>query len=272
MLARLPVVVAVMLALCSVVSAQTSRSIRDINSINGFDEMVNGFRETMAGALDRVPGKKPRGLSDAWSVAMETSFNSRDMVREMEAEVGPRLTPEEIGQLYEFFSSDLGLGISELEIDASGPELATIKATEGSAIYSGLASKDPERLALYNRLLDGVDAVGMGEALGLNVSYALVAGMVGAAKRPMSDEQIAALVKKSTINLRQAITDALNSSTAYVYRELSLVELGEYVAFLETPAARKYYELMMTALDRIMTKESRQFGNSIMVALGRRKA
>lgn len=271
MLARLPVVIVALFALCSAAAAQTSPSMRDINRINGFDEMIRGIPKGIEGALDQIPGNKPEQFIDAWSVALEEAFDPKQMIEDVEALVAEQLTSADLAALFKHFDSPFGRKVSAIEIAAEDTDNDE-KVTKGSAIYSTLSEKDPERLTLYNRLLDGLEAIDMAEAVALNMTYSMVAGMAAAAKQPASDQQISAMVKQGTANMRESITGFVNASTAFVYAGLELDELRRYVEFIETPEATRYYRAMQTALDRVISKEARSFGNSLMVAMGQRKA
>lgn len=272
MYARVIALAVVFLSLAVPVFTQSAPTLRDINGINGFDEMVEQLETSFRGALDRYPGPKPEPLVEAWKVAQEGAFDSARMAAELEGAMAAQLKPKEIAALLDYFKSDFGMRVSRLEIAATRPDVQQEKDAEGAILYADLEAKDPERLALYDRLIDKMQAVDVGEAIALNVAYAMVSAMLGASKQPATDEQIAAVVKQNAASLRANILDSITSSTAWTYRDLSLDDMRKYVAFLETPEAQRYYQAAMMALDRTLTDEARAFGNRLMIALGQRKA
>lgn len=272
MLARLSIATAFVLALCASAIAQTAPTLREINSINGFDQAVQQYRPMVAKAIDNIPGQKPEPLVDGWQHAVSATFDPTTMIPEIEALMSPKLSQSDLTTLFAFYDSDFGRKISALEVAAQARQARGERLEEGAAIYATLAEKDPERLALYTRLIDGLQAVDVGEATALNVTYAMVSGMMGAAKQPATDDQIAAIVKNATPTLREAVEEACRSSTAYAYRDLSIEDLRRYVEFLETPEGRRYYAVGMNSLGKVVTSEALKFGHSLMVAMGQRKA
>lgn len=272
MFGRVVALAVVLVSLAVPALAQSAPTLRDVNGINGFDEMVEQLETSFRSALDKYPGPKPEPLVEAWKEAQDGAFDVERMIAELEGVIATQLKPEEIAVLLDHFKSDFGMRISLLEIAATRPDVQQAKDTEGSTLYAELEEKDPERLALYDRLIEDMQAVDIGEAIGLNMTYAMVSAMLGAAKQPVTDEQIAAVVKQNAATMRAAIEDSVTSSTAWTYRDLGLDDMRKYVAFLETPAARRYYQASMMALDRVLTDEARAFGNRLMIALGQRKA
>lgn len=272
MYSRVLAFVVVFLSLAVAAYAQSAPTLRDIHTINGFDEAIAELESSFRGAFDQYPGPKPEQLVDAWRVAQEGAFDSERLIPELEALVAGQLKPEEIADLLDFYKSDLGMHISQVEIAATLPEVKPIKEAEGAALYATLGTADPERLALYNNLMEGLHAVDVSEAIALNITYAMVSAMLGGAKQPATDEQIAAIVKQNTATLRAAIENHTTSHTAWTYRNVSMEDLRRYVAFLETPAAKRYYASILLAFDRVFTAEARALGNKLMIALGQRKA
>jgi hypothetical protein len=252
--------------------AQTGPVLREINSINGFDEAMATIEESFRGALDRFPGKKPEVLVEAWRVAEAGAFDSARIIATSEAVLADTLRPEDLAVLLACFRSDFGMRISQIEIAATDPDVRQAKESDGPALYAALERGDPKRLELYNRLIDHLQVVDIGEAIALNMTYAMVSGMLGASRQPATDEQIAAVVKQVSGNVRAKIEDASRASTAWTYRDVGLEDLERYVDFVETPEATRYCGGMIAAIDKILAAEARSFGNRLMIALGHRKA
>ena len=120
--------------------------------------------------------------------------------------------------------------------------------------------------------MDDISAVDTGEAVALNMGYAMLSEMLGAAGKPLPDDQIMALLRKQTEGLRRDIDSDAMESAAYVYRDMSMADLKLYAASLASPAGGRYYDQMQDALGAVMTDEARSFGHRFFVALGYRKA
>jgi hypothetical protein len=252
--------------------AQEQPTIQSINDINGFHDFFAAIKRSFQDGFDEFPGPKPEKLVDAWVVASEEAFDADRLLVAAEARMAGKLTDAELRELYEYFSSPLGHKVSALEIASAKAGDTKTREAEGERIFKDLAAKDPERLALYNRMLEGLGAVDFAEVVTLNMTYSMVAGMFAAADTPVSDEAMLALVKEATADIRQTSEKILQADTAITYRDLPNDELEKHVDFLETPAGARYYEVSLQAVDQVLSKEAREFGNRLFAVLGMRKA
>ncbi|ESZ33506.1 hypothetical protein X733_15440 [Mesorhizobium sp. L2C067A000] len=268
----------VVLVLCSFVAltagtvAAPAQTLSEINKANGFHEMLMGIGPGIAAATKSIPEPLPANFQDALSVALEGAFDAVKMETAIESRMADRLSATDLSDLAAFYASPLGKHVTALEIQSSGPEGRQGKKTEGKQILAELPTKDPARLELYRKIIDDISAVDTGEAIALNMSYAMVTGMLGAAGKPLSDEQIMALVRQQSVKIRQNIEQNAMQGSAYTYLDLSLGDLRLYSTFLASAAGSRYYDQMLTAFGMVMTEEARSFGHRLFVALGYRKA
>lgn len=257
--------------LVSGTAAQEQPTLQSINDINGFHDFFAAIKRSYDG-FDEFSGPKPEKLVDAWAVASEEAFDADRLVAAVEARMAGKLTDAELRELYGYFSSPLGLKVSALEIANAKAGDTKAREVEGQRIFKDLAAKDPERVALYNRMLEGLGAIDFAEVVTLNMTYGMVAGMFAAAETPVTDEVMLALVKQATADIRQTAEKIIQADTAITYRDLPGEELEKHVEFLETPAGTRYYELSLQAVDQVLSKEARDFGSRLFAALGMRKA
>ncbi|WP_027057985.1 DUF2059 domain-containing protein [Mesorhizobium loti] len=263
------------LALCCLVSltmAAPAQTISDINKANGFHEMLMGIGPGFVAAVKSAPGMPPQKVRDALAAAMEGAFDPAKMEAAIETRMADKLTAKELSDLASFYASPLGKQVTALEIQAAAPQAREAKKIEGAKILGELPSRDPARLAQYKKIMDDLSAVDTGEAVALNMGYAMLSEMLGAAGKPLPDDQIMALLRKQTEGLRRDIDTDVMESAAYIYRDLPLADLKLYEAFLASPAGNHYYDQMQVALGAVMTDEARSFGHRFFVALGYRKA
>ncbi|UVK47664.1 DUF2059 domain-containing protein [Mesorhizobium sp. AR07] len=263
------------LALCCLVSltmAAPAQTVSEINKANGFHEMLTAIGPGFVAAVKSAPGTPPQKVQDALAAAMEGAFDPDKMETAIESRMGDKLSAKDLSDLASFYASPLGKQVTALEIQASTPRERERKTIEGPKILAELPSRDPARLALYRQIVDDLSAVDTGEAVALNMGYAMLSEMLGAAGKALPDDQIMALLRKQTEGLRRDIeTDVMNTA-AYSYRNLPLDDLKLYEAFLASPAGSHYYDQMQIALGAVMTDEVRSFGHRFFVALGYRKA
>ncbi|QKD03189.1 DUF2059 domain-containing protein [Mesorhizobium loti] len=263
------------LALCCLVfltMAAPAQTISDINKANGFHEMLMGIGPGFTAAVTSAPGMPPQKVRDALAAAMEGAFDPNKMEAAIETRMADKLTAKELSDLASFYASPLGKQVTALEIQAAAPQAREAKKIEGAKILGELPSRDPARLALYKKIMDDLSAVDTGEAVALNMGYAMLSEMLGAAGKPLPDDQIMALLRKQTEGLRRNIDTDVMESAAYIYRDLPLADLKLYEDFLASPAGNHYYDQMQVALGAVMTDEARSFGHRFFVALGYRKA
>lgn len=254
------------------ITAAVAQTLRDVNNANGFHEFLEGIEAGFADSYKFVPEPKPQGFQDAWNLAAEGAFDADRLQLAIEERMANSLTGPQLSELSTFFASPLGRRVTEMEIAASRPEIAERKKIEGAKILAELPSKDPERLALYRQTMEDIGTLEVGEAIGLNVSYSVVAGIMAAAGKSMSDKEMMALVRPQVATLRKQIEQQVLQSSSFAYRDLALEELRTYSYFLKSPAGRRYYDDMMAALNTVLSEEARSFGQRLFVALGLRKA
>ncbi len=271
-LTRIALVLYCLVPLIAGTVAAPAQTIGDINKVNGLHEMLMGIGPGFTAAVKSAPGMPPQKVQDALAAAMEGAFDPNKMETAIEARMDGKLSAKDLSDLAAFYASPLGKQVTALEIQAAAPEAKEAKKIEGAKILGELPSRDPARLALYRTMMDDISAVDTGEAVALNMGYAMLTEMLGAAGKPLPDDQVMALLRKQTEGLRRDIDNDAMESSAYVYRDMSMADLRLYEAFLASPAGGRYYDQMQVALGAAMTDEARSFGHRFFVALGYRKA
>lgn len=252
--------------------AAQAQTLTEVNKSNGFHDTLAAVRPNFANSINSIPLPLSKKFKEAWSDALESSFDADKMEAAIEAKMAGKLTGAELSELASFYASPLGKHVTALEVQATGPQAKENKKAEGPRILAELQAKDPERLQLYKKIMEDLSAIDMGEAMALNVGYAMVTGMFAAAGQPSNDEQIMALVRQQSTKLREKIEKGVMEGNAYTYRDLSTDDLRQYSAFLVSPTGSHYYDQMLTALGAVLGDEARAFGLQLFVNLGLRKA
>jgi hypothetical protein len=271
-LTRMAFLLCCLVALVASTVAAPAQTISEINKANGFHEMLMGIGPGFTAAVKSAPGIPAQKVQDALAAAMEGAFDPSKMETAIEARMDGKLSAKDLSDLAAFYASPLGKQVTASEIQASSLQAREAKKIEGAKILGELPSRDPARLALYRKMMDDISAVDTGEAVALNMGYAMLTEMLGAAGKPLPDDQVMALLRKQTEGLRRDIDSDAMESSAYVYRDMSMADLRLYEAFLASPAGGRYYDQMQVALGAVMTDEARSFGHRFFVALGYRKA
>lgn len=252
--------------------ASSAQTLHEINKANGLYEVLIDIGPGFTDAMKSIPGPLPKNYQEALAIATVGGFNPDKMERAVELRMGDKLTTTDLSELGAFYTSPLGKHVTDLEIQASRPEAEASKAIEGKRILAELPIKDPARLELYRKIADDLRVVDLGEAIALNVGYAMIAGMQSAAKNPLSDQQMMDIMHEQSPHIRPEIERTLMEGSAYTYRDLSLSDLKLYSKFLTSSAGHRYYDQLLMALGAVVADETRAFGHRLSAALGSSKA
>lgn len=252
--------------------AQEQLTIKSINKINGLHETFASMERLFRRAPEQFPEPKSEKLMEAWAVAVEGIFDADRLVAAAEAEMEGKFTEVELRDLYTYFSSPLGRQVTALEIAEAESDQTDAREAEGNRLWKNLETEDPDRLALYVRMIEGLDALDTAEVVALNTVYGLMVGMFAEAGVPVTPEATRALIKAATADLRQDVEKTVRASAALTYRDLSNEDLEKYVEFLETPAGARYYSIAQQALDSVLSRSARELGSRLVKAVGTRKA
>jgi len=253
-------------------SAQTP-TLREINSINGFDEAMQGIASSLAKIPPEAEAISPPNFGEAWALATDGILDTKVLLASIEEKMAGKLSPSQLQELLVFYDSPFGRRITRLEIEA-GREEDEEKKAEGTRILAEVRENDPERYRLYMQMIDDLAIMETSEAIAMNAGYAMLVGMFAAAQSPVapSEQLIMQLLQGQRPKIREAIAEAVLSSTAYGYRELTLEDLKRYTEFLASGTANRYYREMLSAMDATLSQTARTLGHRLAEALGQRKA
>lgn len=186
----------------------------------------------VAGLLDGAPTKI--APADAEAIARR-HFDTDALHRRIAGRLAGELTDAEIDALLQFADSPFGLRLTALEstVQAGQPGLdAMIAATR--PLFA-----DPARVQLTRRL----DAASGLTDFAVATNLGAIAGALMQQGRIPSDPEgfrqaAEAIDKQFRPTFETQLQQQLMFSLLYTYRSLTTEELGQYVAFLETPAPR----------------------------------
>jgi hypothetical protein len=136
---------------------------------------------------------------------------------------------------------------------------------------------DPERAKLLQGMDSSLRLTEFATDIGFNVARAAAIGMAAADQRTVGlpDEAINA-IDTALQRLRPAMTQQVKEqillSMTYTYRDASIPELHQYLAFLTSPAGKKLYGVLVPAINTVLTKAGGEFGHALMRELGKERA
>ncbi len=244
---------------------QTGYTAAELMADTGIDLVFDQFGSTI-GESARLNGI----TSDAhflatWERTATTSFDRDALNSALEVALTDAFTPEESAAIEAFYSSDFGERVVDLErvvlrMDGSGQAAAV---AEGLTLYEALPDEDGRR-AQIDELLDLAGAE-LTPELVRQSSRSLMMGMSLAQNGDIEIpwEEIDAQLEAQMPAIEAEIMSYQQALSAYTYRDLSDEELEQYLAFLRTDPARKFYGIFVPAVTRIVSAAMAQFGQKL---------
>jgi hypothetical protein len=65
------------------------------------------------------------------------------------------------------------------------------------------------------------------------------------------------------------IKEQILLSLAFTYRDVSIPDLRQYLAFLTSPTGKRFYGVIVPAMNKVLVKASGEFGHALMRGLGK---
>lgn len=224
------------------------------------DALLEGMDETTewGGVLER---EKVMALAEKH---FRSDVLTADLMRVLTGQLSSPLLDREIA----FFETGFGQRIVEFEVVAADPALEETVDREGGRIYRDLVGADSPRVALIQRLIEGMALIDWGMATGMNLGYAMLTALLG---EQMSDDQIIATINANIGGMRPELVRMANAFAAYTYRDLSDAELERYVMRFESPQGRMVTKAVMDAYRIVLVERSRAFGYDLRTLAGQRR-
>lgn len=171
--------------------------------------------------------------------------------------------PEDMAAIIDFFGSDLGNRIVELEIEARRAFIDT--ATEEAARVAAedaSAAKDP-KVALIRRMIEAGDLLEMNVAGALSGSLAFMTGMSeSGAYGAIPQDQLLSDVWGQEEQVRTDTSTWLYAYLGLAYHPLTEAELESYIAFWESPSGQALNAGLFSAFDKVFRQVSLDLGRA----------
>lgn len=255
--------------------SEESAKLRDFLSLVGFDTLLASISSGINQAMENSPTiDVDESMREAIGELATTHFDPSAMKQSIVENMAGALSDAQLDELSVYYSEGLGKRATELEVAAQQPGLEELVRTEGLEILQRLTESEDERLFAYQRIVQSTNAVEIGTTLAMNVTYAMISGMMGSPQLPYSltDEQILEIVNQQSEQIRAQVTAGTFANFAYTYRDMSIDDLAAYATFLETDNAQTFYSKVMEAFQNALLPRVRAFGHDLMVRMGVRKA
>lgn len=254
--------------------AEDSAKLRNLLSLVGFDTSLASIPSGIIHSMENSPALDvDESMREAIGELVTMYFAPSGMKQSIVDNMANALSDAQLDELSAYYSEGLGKRATELEIAAQQPGMEELVETEGLEIFQRLTDSKDERLLSYQRIVQSTMGLEVGTALGMNVLYAMLSGMMGSPQLPYSltDEEILEIVNRQSEQIRAQLTAAIFVNIAYTYREMSIDDVDAYATFLESDVAQTFYSSMLKAIQSALLPRARAFGHDLMVQMGVRK-
>ncbi len=171
--------------------------------------------------------------------------------------------PEAVAGIVEFFSSDLGKRIVELEIEARRAFLDTAAEEAARVAADDAAGARDPKVPLIRRMIEAGDLLEMNVAGSLSSSLAFMTGMADSgAYGAMPQDQLLSDVWGQEEQVRADTSTWLYAYLGLAYSPLTEAELETYVTFWESPAGQQLNAALFGAFDAVFRDVSLELGRA----------
>ena len=209
----------------------------------------------------------PGGGGSGWTATVERIYDAARMREAFAQALTVELAkdPAAIGGMVDFFSSDLGQRVVELEIEARRAYLDDATEEAAKVALEELRAEGGARLEALERFVTVNDLVESNVSGALNANLAFYRGMDegGAFGGEMTEDQMLSDVWAQEPEVRQSTTDWVYSYLNLAYGPLSDDDLAAYTAFSESEVGQKANRALFAAFDKVFTPISTALGVAV---------
>ena len=249
------------LALPSVALAEGDAS--DLFRALGMPQIIEVMREEGVDYGETIRADLLQGEGGAgWSALVSGIYDAQAMERQMLDGFARRLDGVTLDPLLDFFQSDRGQRIVDLEVGARRAFLdKEVEEAAGDAATS-LRADSPERFALLTAFVEANDLVESNVMGAMNSNYAFYMGLMegDAFDDGMTEDQILADVWAQEQDIRTDTEEWVYSYLSLAYAPLSDEDIEAYIALSGTEEGRALNRALFGAFDDLFVDISRRLG------------
>ncbi len=244
----------VALVLVPVSSAAANRDrIEAFLNTTGFDVALESIA-LASGSAPEMLGIDPDGFGSDWTRLTEEVFDTELMHETAVSILEETLSDEALAHAVEFYASDLGQRLVEVENAAHLNEDEEAKQQEGQEIVAGLVQDGSLRVEQLKRMNNAIDASGTSlRALQeIQLRFLLAASASGVIDLQLDADELRLMLQQNEAGMRQALQLSALAGAAYTYQDFSDAEVEAYAEALEQPLMQEVYELLNAIQYEIM--------------------
>lgn len=221
--------------------------------VTGFDVALDSIRLS-ADSAPQMVGLNAEDFGSEWSRLVREVF-AADIMHDMALEIlGNTLSDELLTHAADFYASDLGKRLVEVENKSHMVEEDGLKSESGTEIIDGLVRIGSPRVEILNRLngASDVEDTSVKAIQEVQIRFLLAAAAAGVIELQMEEPDLREAMRSQQGALRTSIKANALASSAYTYQAFSDTEVAEYADALEKPMMKEVYALMNAVQYEIM--------------------
>jgi hypothetical protein len=229
----------------------------------GMPEIIAVMREEGVGYGETIRADLLAGQGgENWTATVSDIYDADDMERQMLAGFESRLDGVDLAPLLDFFGSERGRRIVELEVSARRALLDDGIEEAAEVAASTLEEERPERYALLSDFVEANDLVESNVMGAMNANYAFFMGLRAgdAFGDDLSEQDILSDVWSQEAEIRTDTEEWVYSYLALAYDPLTDADIEAYTALSRTPEGRALNRALFGAFDDLFVDISRRLG------------
>ena len=234
-------------------------AVAELMRATALDVVFTQFAATIAASARAEEISSDEIFLKHWEATANSVFDAKDLHRRLALALEGKFSADEQLVLGEFFHSEFGQRMTVLERDAAllEPTAQVAAIAEGQELVT---TASVIRQTQIDALMEQVSAEMVGQSvrallLGLSVSHQQ--GDIAVPWQEI-DTQVEAMMP----GLLADVGRTQRAMMAYAYRDLTDADLDQYIEFLRTPAAQKFYAIAAYAVGRIVADGMSAFGEA----------
>ena len=206
----------------------------------------------------------PSGLTPRWADAVAQVYDVDAMTTEMRSAFVAALEGQDTAPMLEFYQSDLGARIVNLEISAREAMLDPALEAASKDLAGDAARDQTPRYQLIDQFIIANDLIESNVVGGLNSNYAFVSGLLsgGATVPGLTSETLLEDIWAQEPSIRASTTEWLYAFLMLSYEPLADAELTTFMDATQTPEGRALTAALFTAFDQVFERVSRDLGSA----------
>ena len=226
------------------------------------DDMVSVLRREGLDYGVTLQGDLFPGGGTGWQDQVSVIYDQTRLAAEFKGSLRKEIPAEHLDELLDFFSSDLGRRVTELELSAREALLDDALEQAADEMRDDMVADQPPRLDQLQRFIEVNDLTEANVASALNANLAFYQGLNqgGGFPAPLSEADILRDVWTQEPAIRKETGAWLLTFLGLAYQPLSGADLDAYIAFSETPAGQMLNRAQFAAFDALFADVSHRLG------------